>query len=135
MFVPSLLLVSMPLSSYFFYVGSALILHSAYSLLHYRELLQELQDSAVATSSIGAASPSAAGGSSSSLLAQPPDLPSDVIIEVVAGFVFLLISEMVRPGSALRPIASTAGQRRHQVVAPVYVSRDWDIYSTRAKAF
>jgi hypothetical protein len=129
-------------STFFLYVGSALILHSAYSLLHYRELLQELQDSAVGTSaSVSYSSSSTTSDASSSLLllAQPPDLPSDVIIEVVVGFTALLISEMIRPGSALRPIASTSGgtphQQRQPVVAPVYVSRDWDIYSTRAKAF
>lgn len=100
------------MSDVLFVVGSSLILHAAYSCLHYRGLLQELEESAVN------------GGA-----AAAPDLPIDVLLEVAMGFVSLLISEMIRPGSALRPISSP-----HQtLMAPSYRSRDFDIYTTRAK--
>jgi hypothetical protein len=119
-------------------MGSALILHSAYSLLHYRELLQELQDSSVGSSATAPA-PSSTGAGDLGYLSQPPDLPADVLIEVFLGFVSLLVSEMVRPASALRPVSIAASSgtsgdsKRNQAVAPVYVSRDFDVYSTRAK--
>jgi Membrane magnesium transporter len=132
----------MTTSSVLFYLGTILILHSAYSLLHYRELLQEIQDSTLGTTLSSSIGSSAGAGSSSAIgvgeggVPDPPDLPIDVVVEVVAGFLFLLVSELIRPASSLRPIAnnSSSAQRGGRVVAPPYVSRDFDVYSTRAKA-
>jgi Membrane magnesium transporter len=138
--------ITMTTSSVLFYLGTILILHSAYSLLHYRELLQEIQDSTLGSSlssspagSAGAGSSSAPGssiGGGGGSVSDPPDLPVDVVVEVVGGFLLLLVSELIRPASALRPIAnnSSSAQQGGRVVAPPYVSRDFDIYSTRAKA-
>jgi Membrane magnesium transporter len=136
----------MTTSSVLFYLGTILILHSAYSLLHYRELLQEIQDSTLGTTLASSTGSSAGAGSSSAIgvgeggVPDPPDLPIDVVVEVVAGFLLLLVSEIIRPASALRPIAnnvtnnSSIAQRGGRIVAPPYVSRDFDVYSTRAKA-
>jgi uncharacterized membrane protein len=90
--------IIMTTSSVLFYLGTILILHSAYSLLHYRELLQEIQDSTLGSSlsspagSAGAGSSSAPGssiGGGGGSVSDPPDLPVDVVVEVVGGFLLL----------------------------------------------
>ena len=107
-------------STVLFAVGTILILHSAYSCSHYRELLQSLRDS----------------GMEEDVLLHQPRLPLDVWMEVAFGFGSILISELIRPGSALRPIQQTAASKRGQpppLMAPPYRTRDFDIYATRAK--
>jgi len=103
-----------------FVIGTLLLLHAAYSCSHYRELLQQVEESAV----------------DETTLVQLPKLPLDVWVEVIVGFVLLLCSELVRAGSTLRPVVNTpSSNKKHQpLMAPAYVTRDFDIYSTRAKA-
>src|SRR3569623_1690436 len=102
------------MSTPLFSLGCILLLHAAYSCLHYRELLQELEESSVHEIPESAVE----------------HLLMDVIVEVVVGFLSLLLSELIRPGSALRPINSP-----HQtLMAPPYRSRDFDFYATLAIA-
>lgn len=110
-----------PLSRVLFTLGAVLLLHASYGCSHYRELLQELEESAVDESS----------------LASLPQMPLDVWIEVVVGFMSLLLSELTRGGSTLRPIHKTDTSSRSKnkeaepLMAPIYRTRDFDIYSTR----
>ena len=103
-------------SSLFLTIGGLLLCHAAYSCLHYRELLRDLQD---------------AGYEGTAPLTMMP--PSDVWMEVAAGFLIVLVSELSRSGSSLRP---ARGQTKTTpLAAPVYRTRDFDIYTSRARAF
>lgn len=90
-----------------------LILHAAYSAMHYRELINALDEAGVDES-------------------KAPPLPLDVWIEVIVAFVLLLGGELARGGSTLRPIDKASRERPLQ--APVYVTRNFDLYSTRARS-
>lgn len=79
----------------------------------YRELVQELLESGAQN------------------VPNPETPPLDVLIEVAVGFLSLLVGEFVREGSMLRPIQSY--QNKFPLAAPVYKTRDFDIYTTRAK--
>ncbi|EEC45654.1 predicted protein [Phaeodactylum tricornutum CCAP 1055/1] len=97
-----------------FATGTVLLLHAAYSCLHYRSLLQELEDAVLEDADSTHRLP-----------------PVDVWIEAISGFLILLVSELMRAGSGLHPISKTGGTR---LMAPSYQTRDFDIYSTRSKA-
>ena len=110
-------------------VGCLLIIHSAYSCLHYRSL---------------------------ALVADLPDTsspPIDVIIEVIIGFVTCLVGQLmcgsfhrvrsVPGGSLLGGFPKSKGggsssSRHHrqyiqgEIVAPVYRTRDFDLFTTAA---
>jgi hypothetical protein len=110
--------------------GTILILHSTYSCLHYRSL-------AIAANLL-------------------PDItsspPIDVILEVWAGFILCLIGQLtyygpfhqVRRkaigGSALLQedmeiLRSSNGRWiNNEIVAPIYRTRDFDLYNTRVRA-
>jgi len=108
-------------SSALFAIGTLLLLHAAYSCSHYRELLQALSNS----------------GIDEDLIANQPSLPVDIWLEVSLGFLTILWSELVRAGSALRPIwrgGNQKGKGLPPLIAPAYQTRDFDIYATRAKA-
>jgi len=100
-------------------VGTLLLIHAAYSCLHYRSLLQELEDSLVEDATATAH--------------QIP--PVDVYIEVAVGFVVLLTAELIRSGSSLQPVQSgtAAAAKKRPLMAPGFRSRDFDIYSHRCK--
>lgn len=108
-------------------VGCLLILHSAYSCLHYRSLalVADLNDTS---------SP-----------------PVDVIIEVILGFGTCLVGQLmcgpfhrvrVTGGPLLGGLPKTKGSgdcqyRYHihgEIVAPVYRTRDFDLFSPSAAA-
>lgn len=107
-------------------VGCLLIIHSAYSCLHYRSLalVADLTDTS---------SP-----------------PVDVIIEVILGFVTCLVGQlMCGPFHRVRvtggpllgglPKTKAGGDSTHryiqgEIVAPVYRTRDFDLFSTSAAA-
>mmetsp|Transcript_10321 Transcript_10321/g.28494 ORF Transcript_10321/g.28494 Transcript_10321/m.28494 type:complete len:110 (+) Transcript_10321:68-397(+) len=98
-------------------VGIVVILHSAYSCLHYRELLRDLEET---TDDM-----------------EYPLPPLDVWIEVVGGALTILASELVRSGSSLQPITTkqgSGGGKPRPMVAPAYQTRDFDIYTTRARS-
>ena len=112
--IPLLLLQRRPESNMLMIVGTLLILHSAYSCLHYRELLRDLEES----------------GS----ISDHPLPPTDVWVEVIAGALIILLSELTRNGSTLQPVTSKGGLKRQSMVAPTYRTREFDVYTTRAKA-
>jgi hypothetical protein len=93
--------------------GAVLLIHAAYSCMTYRELVQELQESGAVN------------------VPDPETPPFDVLLEVTIGFLALLMGEFVREGSMLRPIQSYQNMR--PLAAPVYKTREFDIYTTRAK--
>ena len=108
-------------------LGCLLIIHSAYSCLHYRSLalVADLTDTS---------SP-----------------PVDVIIEVILGFVTCLVGQLmcgpfhrvrVTGGPLLGSLPKTkgSGDSRHryyiqvEIVAPVYRTRDFDLFSSSSSA-
>mmetsp|Transcript_6780 Transcript_6780/g.14154 ORF Transcript_6780/g.14154 Transcript_6780/m.14154 type:complete len:113 (-) Transcript_6780:92-430(-) len=107
-------------SQFLLFLGIVLILHSAYSCLHYRELLRDLEESGL-------------GEEEQEQHALPP---VDVWVEVLTGALVVLFSELVRSGSSLQPVtAKGGGQKLKPMVAPAYRTRDFDIYTSRARAF
>lgn len=104
--------------------GALLLLHAAYSLQHYRSLLQDLEESATGIS-IDVTEDTAA--SSSNEYHRIP--PTDVYVELLLSFVVLLLSELTRTGSSLQPVLSP---QKPMIAAP-YVSRSFDVYTTRSK--
>ena len=107
-------------SQLFMVIGIIMVLHSAYSCLHYRELLRDLEES---------------GFEDAAAVESLPLPPMDVIVEVITGALLILISELVRTGSSLQPVTSKGGFRTRPVVAPAYRTREFDIYTSRARAF
>lgn len=105
--------------------GALLMLHAAYSLQHYRLLLQDLEESATGISSD--VMMEEATGEASEYYQRIP--PLDILIEMILSFVFLLVSELTRTGSSMQPVVSP---QKPMIAAP-YVSRSFDIYSTRSK--
>jgi hypothetical protein len=107
----------MSISTPLLIVGSVLVLHAAYSCLHYRELVTDLEES---------------GQIPPDLFASTPSLPVDVVVELIFAFVLILGAELTRKGSGLQPVTSQAKSK--PLMAPCYVSRDFDIYTTRGSA-
>jgi len=107
--------------------GALLMLHAAYSLQHYRSLVQDLEESATGIS-IDVVMEAEAGSGAASEYRIPP---TDVYIEMLLSFVLLFVSELTRTGSSLQPVVSP----KKPMIAPPYVSRSFDIYTTRSKGF
>ena len=112
--------IHMP-SSIFLTIGGLLLCHAAYSCLHYRELLRDLQDAGYE------------GSNDSATAVMIP--PMDVWAEVAAAFFIILVAELNRSGSSLRPARGAAKKKMTPLAAPIYRTREFDIYTTRAKAF
>mmetsp|Transcript_37088 Transcript_37088/g.80083 ORF Transcript_37088/g.80083 Transcript_37088/m.80083 type:complete len:202 (+) Transcript_37088:22-627(+) len=102
-------------------IGVLLILHSTYSCLHYRSL-------AIAADLPNTSSP-----------------PLDVVIEVILGFALCLIGQLLcGPFHEVRVVSSGGGgsllgrsiqkKSRGEIIAPAYRTRDFDLFTTRAKA-
>jgi hypothetical protein len=96
-------------------IGVLTMLHAAYSCMHYRSMLQDLdliqqQDD----------------GSRSDY----PIPPLDVYVEVAVSFAMILLSELIKVG----PFQSVdISKNRKPLVAPAYITRDFDIYNNRSK--
>jgi Membrane magnesium transporter len=88
-------------------IGVLVLLHSAYSCLHYRMLLLELESETVSRKA-----------------------PLDVWIEIGIALVLVLTGELTRSGSALYPVRQKGAARR-PLAAPLYKTRDFDIYTTK----
>lgn len=86
--------------------GAALLLHSAYSCLHYRTLVSELD-----------------------VMEEVNIPPLDVMLECVGGFFLLLITQLFFASGALVPVNK---KKKQSLVAPAYKTRDFDIYANRA---
>ena len=95
-------------------IGTLLILHSTYSCLHYRSLAM-------------------AADLPLSITSSPP---LDVVVEVLVGFGMCLVGQLMMcgPFHEVR-IASSKndGGKRREIVPPAYRSRDFDLFTTRAK--
>jgi Membrane magnesium transporter len=143
--------MSISSSTFLLTTGTALLFHAAYSCLHYRLLLRDLQDSGVLIMTEGDPDPAssllhhhqetaATGGAAFS-----PSLPPlDVWIEVAMAFFMILFSEFCRFGSSLQPISTTTSndaknqgpkKKKPERAAPLYRTRDFDIYAGRGRAF
>jgi hypothetical protein len=111
--------------------GALLMLHAAYSCMHYRSILMDL-DLLDATSSASASS-SAGETVVSETVAVPP---MDVYIEVLLAFGLLLLGELLGMGplqSVELLSTSSSGISHKPLVAPAHKTRDFDIYSNRSK--
>ena len=95
-------------------LGVGIVLHSTYSCLHYRSL-------ALAADIQDASSP-----------------PVDVVIEVMLGFALCLVGQlMCGPFHQVRITGKTQGrgqEKRREIVAPAYRTRDFDRFTTRVRA-
>lgn len=147
----------MVLTNAVFLIGIILLLHSAYSCMHYRSLLQVIDETVSgtsadvlldakptpATSIIGVdgsttttATRSSKNGVKSSGIKNISVPPLDVYIESIIAFLLILIAELIRPGSTLLPVvsnSSSTNSKPKQLIAPPYITRDFDIYTTRAR--
>ena len=90
------------------------MLHSAYSCMHCRALLQDLD-----------------------LIQEDgqndyPIPPVDVYIEVSIAFGLILLGELISVGK-LQPVDVLASQDRKPLVAPAHRTRDFDIYNNRSR--
>jgi hypothetical protein len=99
-------------------IGVILLLHAAYSCLHYRMLLLDV------------------GEDSAERLTQKA--PWDVWVEVGLALVLVWMGELTRSGSALYPVsnntATVAQAPRKTFMAPPYRTRDFDIYTHLQRA-
>jgi hypothetical protein len=128
-------------------MGCVLVLHAAYSLQHYRSLVQDLIESSTGIS-IDVDEASTAMGdlatsvSSSSLPHRiEPTVtyripPLDIYVELAMAFIMLLVSEFIRSGSSMQPAVFVKGKKSKQcsakpIVGAPFISRDYDIYTTR----
>jgi hypothetical protein len=133
-------------------IGSLLLLHAAYSLQQYRSLVLDWEESTTGISSILEESPSIHNNKNIIETTNVRSIPIDVFLELGLAFVLLLVTELTRTGSSLRPVvavvsssSSSKESTNHQMtmmkmqpqqrpmMAPAFVQRDFDIYATRGK--
>jgi hypothetical protein len=134
-------------------LGSLLLLHAAYSLQQYRSLVLDLEESTTGMSSIVAileesSSSLSTNSDTISIESGIRMIPIDVYLELGLAFGLLFLSELMRTGSSLRPVVTVVSsssptkdpQRKRQhhhhhrpMMAPAFVTRDFDIYATRGK--
>lgn len=106
------------ISTTFTLTGSLLLLHAAYSCLHFKSLLQELEI------------PFESGAAGSR---QVP--PPDVYVECAFGLVVLFVGQLLGPGAgAWQPCVTAGTTKRRSLAAPAFKSRDFDVYADRSLA-
>jgi hypothetical protein len=109
-------------------VGCVLIVHSAYSLQHYRSLVHDIVESTT-----GVSLDVEDDTSVSSVVYRIP--PMDIWIELGIAFALILTSEFTRSGSsfscAIVKKGETLGSNNKSIMAAPFMSRDYDIYTTR----
>jgi len=120
--------------------GAVLVLHAAYSCMHYRSILQDLDLLDTSSSSSSSAFGDVASASASSQDAAAPSMmipPMDVYIEVALAFCLLLLGELLAMGplQSVELTSSKSGttSSRKPLVAPAHKTRDFDIYNNRSK--
>ena len=111
--------------------GTLLLLHAAYSCLHFKALLQELDISIDADDEGRRRVP-----------------PPDVIVECALGLVVMFVGQLLQSGGAWQPCVTTSssssatasatgkssGIQRRPLAAPAYKTRDFDVYADRSAA-
>jgi hypothetical protein len=133
--------------------GAVLMLHAAYSCMHYRSILQDLD--LVTTSSSGSDGQHQDGTTTETDTSEETETmmipPIDVYFEVVLAFILILLGELIGIGSLqsveLVPSSSSSSSssssekyddevvvKRKPLAAPAYRTRDFDIYNNRSKA-
>jgi len=123
--------------------GAVLMLHAAYSCMHYKSILQDLdlvsgsdgqQDG---TTGETEATTSSEASSETTEITMHMIPPIDVYIEVAVAFILILLGELIGIGS-LQSVELTTSEenqvKRKPLAAPAYRTRDFDIYSNRSKA-
>lgn len=105
--------------------GSLILFHAAYSLQHFRSLIQSLEEASTGVS-VDILDASVMDGTALHHYRIPP---MDVWIELGVAFFLLLIGELTR--TTLLPAAVQKGRRQKSLVAAPFVTRDFDIYSSR----
>ena len=94
--------------------GALLMLHAAYSCMHYRSILQDLD-----------------------LLEIRAGTPSDVYAEVAVSFFLVLLGELIAMGplQSVEVLTTTSGgtEKKQPLVAHPHKTRDFDVYSNRSK--
>uniref|UniRef100_A0A7S3PVW2 Membrane magnesium transporter n=1 Tax=Chaetoceros debilis TaxID=122233 RepID=A0A7S3PVW2_9STRA len=102
----------MALSRFITPIGIIMLLHSAYSCLHYRSIISSSTlDLLDGSTTYNASSP-----------------PKDVVIECLLGYFLCLMGQIISAGEFL-PVM---GSGRREVKAPMYITRDFDLWTTRA---
>jgi Membrane magnesium transporter len=99
--------------------GFVLLLHAAYSCLHFKSLLQEL-DIEVDAGFGGRTVP-----------------PLDVQVECLVALLIVFAGQLLGPGQGTwQPCLTTTsitGAKRRPLAAPAYITRDFDIYADRSR--
>ena len=99
-------------------IGFIILLHAAYSCLHFKGLLQELDMELD-------------GG----LVRLPP---LDVQVECLLALTIVFVGQLLGPGKGTwQPCLTTTsstGIKRRPLAAPAFLSRDFDIYADRSQA-
>lgn len=107
-------------TSFWSIIGGFLLAHAAYSCLHFRSILADLDLDEYDNVNDGVRIP-----------------PVDVLVETGLGFLLLLMGELSTMGSLqsvdLVVSSSNNSKKRKPLVAPAYRTRDFDIYRNRSK--
>lgn len=93
-------------------MGAVIMMHAAYSCMHYRSILQDLDLQDDPTYTIP---------------------PLDVYIEIAVSFGMILLGELIGIGSLQSVDIIASATKRRPLVAPAYRTRDFDIYFNRSK--
>jgi uncharacterized membrane protein len=122
-------------------LGCFLVIHAAYSLQHYRSLIQDIVESSTGLSlDVDEASVPVVVVAASESQQQQPIVynmpPMDIWIELCIAFVLIFISELTRSGSSFQRAVLRKGEKSNQtynksMMAAAFVSRDFDIYTSR----
>ena len=101
------------------FLGIVAVFHSAYSCLHYRNILNDLDLDEQNTT-----------------LMIPP---VDVIVEVLFGFCCLLLGELISMGSLQSVVIggtrNSSSSKHKPLIAPAYRTRDFDLYENRSQYY
>jgi len=119
--------------------GAVLMLHAAYSCMHYRSILQDLD---LLSSDNDASSGDEASATEDSTTTTMMIPPVDVYIEVAIAFFMILAGELISTGllqsvelfHTSTSTTSTTKRKHKSLAAPAYRTRDFDIYTNRSKA-
>mmetsp|Transcript_7918 Transcript_7918/g.15390 ORF Transcript_7918/g.15390 Transcript_7918/m.15390 type:complete len:139 (+) Transcript_7918:173-589(+) len=124
----------MPSTAFFLKgAGALFMVHAAYSCMHYRSLLQDMDllltdGDGVIDADLAAAESSTAESTTTTMAMMIP--PLDVYAELGLAFALLLLGELIGMG----PLQSVElGSSSKPLAAPSYRTRDFDVYSNRSK--
>ena len=133
-------------SSILSFLGIVAVFHSAYSCLHYRNILNDLDlDEQMVAAGVagggvdGSGSDGGAGSHPNNTTLMIP--PVDVIFEVLFGFCCLLLGELVSMGSLQSVViggtrsSSSSSSKHKPLIAPSYRTRDFDLYGNRSQYY